>query len=266
MRVLSRAQGSSQKVTLEQNNMTQEPVTPSENRLLSTLPREEYAALAPHLKSVSLVLGEILFQPGDKIQLVYFPTNSIVSLLTDLEDGTGMEVGLVGSEGIVGISAILGGSETKVATVQSSGGALVMRVTQVQEAFRRGGPLQTQLLRYTHALMTQISQSVVCNVRHAVEGRMARWLLMYHERLKVDEFEMTQEFMAHMLGVRRSSVTEVALRLQEQGFIRYHRGRITILDRQGLERFACECYAVAKEKFDDFLPQQQKTKRNAMTT
>lgn len=237
--------------------MADESVTLRDNRLLSTLPVKEHDLLSPHLKSVSFRLGEILFQPGDNIQHVYFPTTCIVSLLTDLEDGTGMEVGLVGCEGIVGISAILGGSETKVATVQASGGAIVMRVAQLQEAFRRGGPLQTQLLRYTHALMTQISQSVVCNVRHPVEGRMARWLLMYHDRLNVDEFDMTQEFMAHMLGVRRSSITEVALRLQEQGFIRYHRGHITILDRQGLEQFACECYAVAKEKFDDFLLQER---------
>ena len=243
--------------------MADEPVTSSDNRLLAALPLKEYELLAPHLKSVSFRLGEILFQPGDKIEQVYFPTTSIVSLLTDLADGSGMEVGLVGSDGIVGISAILGGSETKVAAVQESGGARAMRVARLQEAFCRGGHLQTQLLRYTHALMTQISQSVVCNARHPVEGRMARWLLMYHDRLKVDEFEMTQEFMAHMLGVRRSSVTEVALSLQEQGFIRYHRGHIAILDRQVLEQFACECYAVVKEKFDDFLLQDGK--RTAMT-
>jgi CRP-like cAMP-binding protein len=245
--------------------MADEPVTVSDNRLLATLPVKEYELLAPQLKSVSFRLGEILFQPGDKIEHVYFPTTCIVSLLTDLADGSGMEVGLVGPEGIVGISAILGGSETKVAAVQESGGASVMRVARLQEAFRRGGHLQTQLLRYTHALMTQISQSVVCNVRHPVEGRMAKWLLMYHDRLTVDEFEMTQEFMAHMLGVRRSSVTEVALKLQEQGFIRYHRGHITILNRQALEQYACECYAVVKKQFDDFLLQDGRRRADAMT-
>jgi CRP-like cAMP-binding protein len=227
----------------------------SDNRLLSTLPPKEYELLAPHLKDVSLQLGEVLFQPGDKLDHVHFPTTCIVSLLTDLEDGSGLEVGLVGSEGIVGISAYLGGSETKVATVQASGAALEMGVAHLQEVFRRGGPLQIQILRYTHALMTQISQSVVCNVRHPVEGRMARWLLMYHDRLNVREFEMTQEFMSHMLGVRRSSVTEVALRLQELGYIDYRRGQIAILDRQGLEQFACECYAVTKGKVDDVLRQ-----------
>lgn len=223
------------------------------NKLLSTIPAGEYELIEPSLTEVSLQLGDILFQPGDNIEHVYFPTSCIVSLLTDLSDGNGLEVGLVGSEGVVGISAFLGGSETKVATVQASGGALKMRVGQLQERFRKGAFLQMQLLRYTHALMTQISQSVVCNVRHPVEGRMARWLLMYHDRLNADEFEMTQEFMSHMLGVRRSSVTEVALRLQEKNLISYQRGRITILDRAGLQQFACECYAVSKAKFDDFL-------------
>ena len=233
--------------------MVAEPVTLPINRLLSTLPSEDYELLAPQLKPVLLSFGDVIFQPGDEIQQVYFPTTCIVSLLTDLEDGTGLEVGLVGSEGIVGVSAILGGRETKVAAVQATGEALVMRVAHLRSAFHKIGSLQKQLLRYTHALMTQISQSVVCNVRHAVEGRMARWLLMYHDRLTVNEFEMTQELMSHMLGVRRSSVTEVALKLQEQGFIRYHRGHINILDREGLERFACECYAVVKEKFEDLL-------------
>jgi CRP-like cAMP-binding protein len=240
--------------------MTEESGKPlSGNKLLSTIPAGEYEQIAPHLREVSFQLGDVLFQPGDNIEHVYFPTSSIVSLLTDLADGSGLEVGLVGSEGVVGISAFLGGSETKVATVQASGEALKMRVGLLQESFRKGGFLQMQLLRYTHALMTQISQSVVCNVRHPVEGRMARWLLMYHDRLNVDEFEMTQEFMSHMLGVRRSSVTEVALRLQEQNLISYQRGCITILDRQGLQQFACECYAVSKAKFDDFLRQEWKS-------
>jgi CRP-like cAMP-binding protein len=237
--------------------------TGSDNRLLSTLAREEYNLLVPHLKPVTLQLGEILFQPGDNIDYVHFPKTCIVSLLTDLSDGTGLEVGLVGSEGIVGISSFLGGSETKVATVQASGEALAMTSVHLKEAFAKGGSLQMLLLRYTHALMSQISQSVVCNVRHPVEGRMARWLLMYHDRLNVDEFEMTQEFMAHMLGVRRSSVTEVALRLQERGYIRYHRGRVTILDRQALEQFACECYQVTQGKFDDFLHRDRRVAQSA---
>jgi CRP-like cAMP-binding protein len=195
----------------------------------------------------------VLFRPDDRLDYVYFPINSIVSLLTDLSDGSGMEVGLVGREGMVGISVILGGSETKVATVQASGAALKLSVAQLQTEFSRAGMLQKALLRYTHALMAQISQSVVCNARHQVDGRLARWLLMYHDRLEQDEFELTHEFMSHMLGVRRASVSEVANQLQEKGFISYQRGRIKILDRQGMEAFTCECYPVVKEKFDDFL-------------
>ncbi|HVF55319.1 MAG TPA: Crp/Fnr family transcriptional regulator [Pyrinomonadaceae bacterium] len=195
----------------------------------------------------------MLFRPEEYLQHVFFPTTSIVSLLTDLSDGSGMEVGLVGSEGMLGISAILGGSETKVATVQAAGEALRLQAGKLLEEFNRGGTLQQALLRYTHALMTQISQSVVCNSRHPIEGRLARWLLMYHDRLKNDEFVLTHEFMANMLGVRRAGVSEVAEKLQEMGFISYERGHVTILNRKGLEDFACECYPAVKEKFDDFL-------------
>lgn len=227
--------------------------TLTENRLLAALPNEEYERLVPHLEEVSLALSQILFRPEDDIAYAYFPTDSIVSLLTDLSDGSGMEVGLVGREGLVGISAILGGSETKVATVQAEGNAFKIRVDALREEFGRGGALQNGLLRYTHALMTQISQSVVCNARHPLPGRLARWLLMYHDRLGRDEFELTHEFMAHMLGVRRSGVSDVANELQRMGFISYRRGHVRIIDRKGLEEFACECYPVVKEKYDDFL-------------
>ena len=223
------------------------------NRLLAALPREEYARLAPRLEPVALELSRVLFRPEEEISHVYFPAKAIVSLLTDLEDGTGMEVGLVGWEGMVGVSAVLGGSETKVATVQGAGEALRLRVEALREEFGRGGVLQAQLLRYTHALMTQISQTVVCNVRHNLDGRLARWLLMYHDRRESDEFSLTHEFMANMLGVRRAGVTEVATRLKERGFIRYSRGHIAILDRAGLEQFACECYPAVKEKFEELL-------------
>src|ERR1043165_9837266 len=153
----------------------------SENRLLTALPPEEYDRLALDMETVSLSLGQTLFRPDDQIQYVHFPSTAVVSLLTDLEDGTGMEVGLVGREGIVGISAILGGRETKMATVQAPGISHRLRVSKLQAEIRRGETLQTALLRYTHALMTQISQSVVCNSRHHVEGRLARWLLMFHD-------------------------------------------------------------------------------------
>lgn len=225
----------------------------SENRLLAALPGEEYERLAPHLEPVTLSQSEVLFRPDDRLRHVHFPTTAIVSLLTSLEDGSGMEVGLVGREGMVGISAILGGSETKVATVQAAGASLRLEADKLRAEFDGGGTLQKALLRYTHALMAQISQSIVCNAHHAVEGRMARWLLMYRDRLDRDEFELTHEFMANMLGVRRAGVSEVAEKLQAMGFISYQRGHITMLDRKGLEEFACECYPVVKEKFDDFL-------------
>jgi CRP-like cAMP-binding protein len=225
----------------------------SENHMLAALPREEYERLVPHLEPAPLSLGQTLFRPDEHIHHVHFPTTSVVSLLADLEDGTGMEVGLIGREGIAGISAILGGSETKVATVQASGMSFTLRAGKLQEEFGRGERLQSLLLRYTHALMTQISQSVVCNARHHVEGRLARWLLMFHDRVEADEFELTHEFMANMLGVRRAGVSEIANKLQEIGLIHYRRGHFTILDRKGLEDFTCECYPVVKEKFDSFL-------------
>ncbi len=226
----------------------------NENWLLAALPHEEYERLAPHLNTVPLKFGDILFRPDERIRDVYFPTTSVVSLLTDLEDGTGMEVGLVGREGIVGISAILGGSETKVATVQASGLSHKLQAGKLQEEFNRGGALQSALLRYTHALMAQISQTVVCNARHHVEGRLARWLLMFQDRVGVDEFELTHEFMANMLGVRRASISEIAYKLQGMELIHYHHGHLTILDRKGLEEFTCECYPVIKEKFDEEKP------------
>lgn len=162
-------------------------------------------------------------------------------------------MGLVGNEGMVGVSAVLGGTETKIATIQAQGDALRMSADVLREEFRRAGPLQSAMLRYTHGLMAQVSQSVVCNVRHPVEVRLARWLLMYHDRLDRNDFEMTHEFMAAMLGVRRASISEVAMKLQEKGFITYERGHIRIIDRPGLETFVCECYSVVKEFFEKLL-------------
>jgi CRP-like cAMP-binding protein len=227
-----------------------EPRIISKNHILNALSAEEYGRLAPHLETVSLRLGQVLCRPDEQLRHVYLPVTVIVSLLTDLEDGYGMEVGLVGREGVVGISVILGGDETKVATVQAPGQALVLDAEKFREEFRRSPLLQDITLRYTHALMTQISQSVVCNVRHTIEDRLARWLLMYRDRLDGDEFPMTQEFMAAMLGVRRAGVSEAAARLQKEGLIRYFHGRMTILDRRGLESVACECYEAVKERFD----------------
>jgi CRP-like cAMP-binding protein len=226
----------------------------SENLLLAALPAEEYERLAPHLEPATLSQSQVVFRPDERLHHVHFPTTSVVSLLTSLEDGSGMEVGLVGREGLVGVSAFLGGGETKVATVQAAGESLRLDADKLREEFGRGGTLQSALLRYTHALMAQVSQAVICNARHHIEGRLARWLLMYHDRVRRDEFELTHEFMAGMLGVRRAGVSEVAEKLQEMGLIRYQRGHFTVLDRKGLEKFACECYPVVEEKFKDLLP------------
>lgn len=225
----------------------------SGSRMLDLLPMDDYRRLAPHLSEVALPLSTVLFRPEDEIDYVYFPTSSIVSLLTELEDGSGLEVGLVGKEGFVGVSAILGGTETKVATCQAAGSALKIRVEAVREEFKRGGAFQVMVLRYLHALMSQISQSAVCSVRHHLPGRLARWLLMYHDRLDRDEFELTHEFMAAMLGVRRSGISETAKVLQEKDLISYGRGKIKIIDRKGLEDFTCECYGVVKIKYDDLI-------------
>jgi CRP-like cAMP-binding protein len=225
----------------------------NDNVLLGGLPAADRQRIGANLKPVSQVLGDVLFRPDERISQVYFPQSSIVSLLTELSDGNGMEVGLVGREGFVGVSAILGGTETKVATIQAAGIAWKMSAEAVRAEFRTCQPFQSALLRYTHGLMSQISQSVVCNARHPMEGRLARWLLMYQDRLGKNEFEMTHEFMAHMLGVRRPGVSEVAAKLQSLGFIKYTRGHITILDREGLERYACECYGVIRDKFKELL-------------
>jgi CRP-like cAMP-binding protein len=222
----------------------------SGNRLLDLLPPDDYDRLIPHCHEVVLPLSTVLFRPEDDIEYAYLPTTCIVSLLTQLEDGSGLEVGLVGKEGFAGVSAILGGTETKVATVQAAGTALKIRAETIREEFKRGGAFQASLLRYLHALMMQISQSAVCNMRHPLPGRLARWLLMYHDRLSKGEFELTQEFMAAMLGVRRSGISETASVLQKRQLIAYRRGHVKILDRKGLEDYACECYPVVKMKYD----------------
>lgn len=225
----------------------------SGNRLLDLLPPDDYDRLIPHCHEIILPLSTVLFRPEDDIEYAYLPTTTIISLLTQLEDGSGLEVGLVGKEGFAGVSAILGGTETKVATVQAAGAALKIRVEALQDEFKRGGAFQAAILRYLHALMTQISQSAICNVRHPLPGRLARWLLMYHDRLGKDEFELTQEFIAAMLGVRRSGISETASVLQKRKLISYRRGHVRILDRKGLEDFACECYPVVKMKYDNLV-------------
>lgn len=221
------------------------------NRLLDALPPEEYEQVGRKLEPVELQRSQVLFEPGKRTEYVYFPVESIISLLTDLEDGTGMEVGLVGREGMVGISTVYGVElESKLATVQRTGSALRMRSDDLREALARRGWLQRLLLEYAHALMSQISQSVVCNVRHKIDGRFVRWLLMFQDRADTDEFELTHEFMAGMLGVTRSSIGEAARKLQEMGLVSYDRGHFRIINRMAMEQMACECYEVVRDEYD----------------
>ncbi len=227
-----------------------------ENRLLAALPSEEYEQLKTKLKPVELSLGEILFEPPDQIRNLYFPTSAIISFLTELPDGDSVEVGLVGYDGMAGVDVILGvNTASKVATVQHAGCALKIATPALKEAFNRGGKLQQYLLQYTHALMSQISASVLCNAHHKIDGRLARWILMYHDRLERDEFLMTHEFMANMLGIRRAGVSEVAKKLQHEGLIDYHRGHFRILNRKALEEKACGCFSVIEKEFNSLYKQ-----------
>jgi CRP-like cAMP-binding protein len=230
------------------------PHEPAENRLLAALPRNEYERLLPRLEQVSFSLGEVVYEFGGHLDYVFFPTNSIVSLLYTMENGSSAEMGLTGNDGVVGIALFMGGGTMpNRAVVQSAGAALRMNVKTLQDEFARGGRFQYLLLRYTQALITQISQTAVCNRLHSVEQQLCRWLLLSHDRVQADEIIMTQELIADMLGVRREGVTVAAGRLQDSGGISYIRGHIKILDRQKLEATVCECYQVVKDEFDRLL-------------
>jgi CRP-like cAMP-binding protein len=231
-----------------------ESVTPanrSGNRLLGALAHDEYERLIPTLQQVSFSLGEVVYEFGGHLDYVYFPTTAIVSLLYTMENGATAEMGLTGNDGVVGIALFMGGGTMpNRAVVQSAGLAMRMKVKTLQQEFALGGQFQRILLRYTQALITQISQTAVCNRLHSVEQQLCRRLLLSHDRLKTDELIMTQELIADMLGVRREGVTVAAGHLQDDGAISYVRGRIQILDRQKLEATVCECYRVVKDEFD----------------
>jgi CRP-like cAMP-binding protein len=224
------------------------------NRLIGALPKDVRARLGPKLEGVALALGDVIYEPGGLMDHVYFPTRAVVSLIYTMEEGATAEMGLVGNEGVVGIALFMGGETTpNQAVAQVAGGALRMDAEAMLEEFRLGGPFQLALLRYTQALITQISQTAVCNRLHPIEQRLCRWLLMTRNRVPSDEILMTHEFIAHMLGVRREGVTAAAHHLQKAGLIRYRHGHITILDREGLEAASCECYRVVKDEFDRLL-------------
>lgn len=227
---------------------------PVENRLLAALPPEEYERLVPYLEQVPFALGEVIYESGEQLDYVYFPTTAIISLLYLMEDGSSAEMGLAGNEGVVGIALFMGGDTMpNRAVVQSAGGAVRMKARALQKEFALGSQFQRLLLRYTQALITQISQTAVCNRLHSVEQQLSRWLLLSHDRVRADDLVMTQELIADMLGVRREGVTVAAGRLQDDGAISYIRGHIKILDRPKLEAIACECYKVVKDEFDRLL-------------
>jgi len=228
---------------------------PRSNALLAALPDAEWQRWHPQLESVAMPLGQVLYESGRPQSHVYFPATSIVSLLYVMQNGASAEIAVVGNEGIVGVSIFMGGESTPSrAVVQSAGQGFRLPARAMKEEFGRSDAVLHLLLRYTQALITQMAQTAVCNRHHSLDQQLCRWLLLSLDRLKGNELAMTQELIANMLGVRREGVTEAALKLQQAGLIRYARGRITVLDRRGLERRTCECYAVVKNEYDRLLP------------
>ena len=229
---------------------------PQQNHLLAALSGIERERLYPHLQLVPMPLGKVLYESGDVMRHVYFPTDSIISLLYVLEDGASAEISVVGNEGLIGVALFMGGETTPSrAIVQSAGFAYRLIGQLLKEEFHRNGGMQLLLLRYTQALLTQMAQTAVCNRHHSVDQQLCRWLLLSLDRLSSNRLNMTQELIANMLGVRREGVTDAAGKLQKRGVIQYARGRITVLDRPKLEKLCCECYAVVKKETDRLLPQ-----------
>lgn len=236
---------------------------PLENHLLGALPDEDYHRLHPDLQHGNLSLGQVLYQSGEKLDYVYFPATSVVSLLYTMRDGSTAEMGLIGNDGVVGIALFLGGDTTpNRAVVQIAGTAFRVKAQVLEREFAQGGSFQRLILRYTQALITQISQTAVCNRLHSIEKRLCRWLLLSHDRVKSGELLMTQEFISNMLGGRRETVTVAAGRLQNNGLIHYARGHISIVDRKGLEATVCECYQIVKDESDRLVGDGRKAKSN----
>lgn len=228
---------------------------PTRNQLLRGLPKEVQDRLFPDLQRIELPLGKVLYESGDKLDYVYFPVDSIVSLLYVMEDGASAEISVVGNEGIIGIAVFMGGDSTPSrALVQSAGHAYRLPAGRLKVEFNQDPTMRLLMLRYTQALITQMAQTAVCNRHHTIDQQLCRWLLLSLDRLSSNQLTMTQELIANMLGVRREGVTESAGKLQKQGVIEYSRGHITVLDRPGLENLSCECYAVVKRETDRLLP------------
>jgi len=228
---------------------------PPTNRLLTALPKDEYQRLLSKLEPSPLVFGEVIYQPGDRIRSVYFPTSGIISLLAAVADRATLEIGIVGREGMVGLPAFMGVKTSgNRAVVQGAGAAMTMKVAAFRKECDNGGSLTRLLRRYSHSRLTQIAQGAACNRFHPIDARLARWLLMTSDRMGTDEFQLTQEFLSNMLGVRREGVNKAAGALQEQNLISYSRGRLLIEDRVGLKAIACDCYGIIKAEYDAFLP------------
>ncbi|MEA3160208.1 MAG: hypothetical protein QOD95_1756 [Gammaproteobacteria bacterium] len=230
------------------------PHNPNRNHLLAALPAAEFERLAPHLELVAMRLGETIYEPGGRLQHVYFPTTAIVSLLYIMESGASAEMAGVGNEGVLGISLFMGGDTTpSSAVVQTAGHCYRLEARLLKEEFNRAALVQKLLLRYTQALVTQMTQTAACNRHHSIEQQLCRWLLLTMDRLPLSELIMTQELVAGAFGVRRESISEAAGKLQRAGLIRYRRGHISVFERSGLEAGACECYAVVKKEFGRLL-------------
>jgi CRP-like cAMP-binding protein len=228
---------------------------PRHNHLLAALPQDQWQRWLPHLEHVEMPLAQVLYEPGSTLTHVYFPTTAIVSLLYVMQNGESAEIAVVGNEGVVGVSLFMGGESTPSrALVQSAGGAFRLTAQLMKEEFYRAGPVLHLLLRYTQALITQMVQTAACNRHHSLDQQLCRWLLLSLDRLQGTEMVMTQQLIANMMGVPREGATEGALQLQNAGLIDYTGGRIRVLDREGLEKRTCECYAVVKKEYDRLLP------------
>jgi len=239
----------------------------SRNRILVALPSDEYQRLQPLLTPAELTLGSVLYETGGPVEYVYFPVNSLISLVVPMEDGSAIEVGLVGNDGMSGFSALIGEAlSTDRAIVQIPGGAVRASLAVIKEEFGRGGALHDLLLRYMMTHLKLVAQTLACNAMHTVEKRLARWLLICRDRVASDDLKLTQEFIAEMLGTRRATVSMAASALQTVGLIEYRRGNIRILDRRGLEGFSCECYRVVQEESGRLMgqpPQRAKARGRA---
>jgi CRP-like cAMP-binding protein len=232
--------------------------SPEQNHILDVLPPAERARLFPHLKLTELPLGAALYESGSRLKHIYFPVDAIVSLLYVLESGASAEIAVVGNDGAIGIALFMGGATTtNRAIVQSAGSAYRLTRKRLKQEFERHGEMLHVLLRYTQALITQMTQTAVCNRHHSVDQQLCRWLLLSLDRLASNKLTMTQELIANMLGVRREGVTEAAWKLQKLGVIEYRRGKITVLDRPQLETLCCECYEVVKKETDRLMPERQ---------